>query len=432
MHAFVSSVQLMEAANELLPLFADGQPALPAHTLAGQQAEVQAMLLTATAVFTAAEHMEWEGQQQGRLWRYLVRRLSLANTCGWDAAYLPALQPLAGRLLLCLPISITGNLMHARTAAAGESSSAAQGTRAVLDRQLAAALRRAHRSTSAPLLTAVQLEAAFWLQMAMVGVEELFAAGRARAQNSQPAVSGRNIASVAACAVMTHASSERMAALQPSNPKVLMNAGTAVAAASQFVDSTAVAEQRPSGFQLAQRALQLHLQAFRAAQAQHSAYWAVSISSAVLAQLSMAGVTICDADLAAVMAAAEEAPTVLRQLQGLLPNSWVVLFQKRTGLGTALLPAARASSSPSDDLTAAVQTFVANQRQLAGQEDRSCTCSGCGKRAMGLRRCARCKKAACERGGLRCSAIMWDVLLGCGRVWCSLNCSLCTGVQAVR
>ena len=97
-HAFVTSVQLMEAADELLPLTADGQPALPAGTLAGQQAEVQAMLPAATAWYVAPEDVEWEGKAQDRLGCFLKRRLSSAD---WDreAAYLPALQPLARVLL---------------------------------------------------------------------------------------------------------------------------------------------------------------------------------------------------------------------------------------------------------------------------------------------------------------------------------------------
>ncbi|PRW56448.1 zinc finger (MYND)-8 [Chlorella sorokiniana] len=57
-HAFVTTVQLMRAADELLPLTANGQPALLAHTLAGQQAEVQAMLLAATADYTVPDQQQ--------------------------------------------------------------------------------------------------------------------------------------------------------------------------------------------------------------------------------------------------------------------------------------------------------------------------------------------------------------------------------------
>ncbi|PRW56672.1 SET and MYND domain-containing protein [Chlorella sorokiniana] len=105
-HAFVTSVQLMSAADALLPLTADGQPALPADTLAGQQAEVQAVALAVTATYTACLAPQWEGKAQSRLRRYLDRRMRLADASSLEAAYLPALQPLATALALFL----TGNL----------------------------------------------------------------------------------------------------------------------------------------------------------------------------------------------------------------------------------------------------------------------------------------------------------------------------------
>ncbi|PRW56784.1 transcription factor bHLH48 isoform X1 [Chlorella sorokiniana] len=76
-HSFVTSVQLMQAADALLPLTADGEPALTPDTLAGQQAEVQALALAVTAFYTGADIVQWEGMQ--RLGTYCLRRAHWAH-----------------------------------------------------------------------------------------------------------------------------------------------------------------------------------------------------------------------------------------------------------------------------------------------------------------------------------------------------------------
>jgi len=75
--------------------------------------------------------------------------------------------------------------------------------------------------------------------------------------------------------------------------------------------------------------------------------------------------------------------------------------RQRASLVAEMLPAVRAQRQGSllEASERAVQAW--GDVETVSQQDQpsaSCTCSGCGKRAMGLRRCARCKQAACEWG----------------------------------
>ena len=133
-HAFVTSVQLLNAADELLPLTAAGEPALPPDTLAGQRAEVQAMLLCLTASETAPDLPQWEGHQSARMGRYLSRRGRLAGGDS-NAAYLPALRPL-GPLLLQLFFTATDPAEAVRQWAAVCTDLARQPINAALRQQL--------------------------------------------------------------------------------------------------------------------------------------------------------------------------------------------------------------------------------------------------------------------------------------------------------
>ena len=204
MHAFVTSVQLMRAADELLPLTADGQPALPAHTLAGQQAEVQAFLLAATAYHMAPEMLEWEGQQQGRSGRYCERRFSLAGgSC--EAAYPPSLQPLGGLLLRLLLVQSplrTAQPALVASAAAQEARSA----RSTISRQL----QQLQRSSGQQLLTAEQLEAELH-HLAVLSAKGNFI--QCARQPGPP----NDVATPVAEAVAS--SCERLAALEPGSPR---------------------------------------------------------------------------------------------------------------------------------------------------------------------------------------------------------------------
>ena len=73
----------------------------------------------------------------------------------------------------------------------------------------------------------------------------------------------------------------------------------------------------------------------------------------------------------------------------------------------AVLPAARLQLQGSND--PAANQMLHARAAIVGQAQESCLCSGCGRRALGLRRCARCKQAACEWGaGVGGFSMTWD------------------------
>jgi len=386
-HAFVTSVQLMRAADELLPLTADGQPALPAHTLAGQQAEVQAFLLAATAYHMAPEMLEWEGQQPGRSGRYCERRFSLAGgSC--EAAYPPSLQPLGGLLLKQLfaqsAVSTEQSFLVA-SAAAQEARSA----RSTISRQL----QQLQRSSGQQLLMAEELEAALH-RIAILSASDVLEAYH---RQQLPLGESMSVAEAAA------ASSERLLALEPQSPKALQ------AASAGFICSAISSSSSGSSSSAAQAAMRRGLgcliAAFRAAEVAHSPYWKARVAPQAVTFAAAPLVPVSTSDLAALIAAVEEAPANVKQLRRVLPHSWVTILQEAAEAAQFVLPAARlrlqGSTSSTGDEQLAVVTAAAKQQVAATEhlaEDAGCACSGCGKRALGLRRCARCKQAACEWG----------------------------------
>jgi len=250
-HAFVSSVQLMRAADELLLLTDDRSPALPADTLAGQQAEVQAFLLAATAMHIAPGKLEWEGRQQNRVGCYFVRRMLLAGD-SWDTVYQPALQPLGGlllRLLMLCYASCPEEACCSARAAVQEARSA----RSIISRQL----QQAQRSSGQQVLTAEQLEAELHRWLGIYGTNTLV---------SYTGQRGSSAPSWVAAAVA--ASSEQLLLLEPSSPRALHAAamGFAYGAGSSSAVLSAM-----------QRGLDCLIAAFRAAEAAPSPFWKVKL-----------------------------------------------------------------------------------------------------------------------------------------------------------
>ncbi len=385
MHAFVTSVQLMNAADELLPLTAGGRPALPADTPEAQQAEVQAMLLKATARHIAPYALEWEGLKQNRLGSYLQRRKSLAGG-SWEAAYRPALQPLGGLLRrvlsadpqnLFLPAQSTAEQFLAARAAAQVVQSAPS----TISQQLQQA-----QHSGQQVLPAEQLEALLH-HLAVMGAPDALGC-RELQQKAFP--QGRR--SVAAAVVD---SCERLLVLEPHSPQALITAGSGFCHIA--TSSSNPAQLRP----LLRRGMDCLMAAVRAAVAVRSPYWKVVAGSQTLVFAGLSLVTVSTSDMAVLIAAAEEAPAAVKRLKGVLPHSWVASLRADADAATAALPAARLRRQGSSG-TAANQMAIsmAAAAQQAAQE--GCACSGCGQRAIGLRRCARCKHAACEFG--------WEVL----------------------
>lgn len=212
----------MDAADALLPLTANGQPALPADTAECQQAEVQAMVLAATASYMAPAALCWEGQMQDRLGCYVRRRFNLAGDS--DDAYLPAMQPLGGLLLEFCHDSIrfSDPLLVMAALSRASAALATQSIRDAVRRQL----QQARQGTPHPLLqTADQLEAALQAKLLSIAIS----VPRTEAEEAQPWL----MPQAGSIRRFLNSGSERLLQLDRRNPKALI----AVAAAKMASDS---------------------------------------------------------------------------------------------------------------------------------------------------------------------------------------------------
>ena len=376
----------MEAADALLPLTADGQPALPAGTLEGQQAEVQAMLLAATAGHISPCRVEWEGQPQERLYSYLRRRADLVGGRSWEAAYLPALQPLGGLLLLHCRGNMTDHTRSLRLRS--DALAILELRRSTVSRQL----QQVQRSSAHQLLAADQLEAAIHHQLIARSVAVLNNCAQ------PPGEPGRLVLSPSACApsaATVVASGERLLALQPGSPHATLAAAQGLVSAGSVRCRTDAA----GATALLQRSMDLFVRAFREAQAAHSGFWALVAGGQALAARLAQQVSVPPADLAALVAAAEGAGAASKKLCRLLPQSWAAVTNWAAAASAAALPAARAQLQQGRSSAAQRQAAFDLFPAIDAAGIAASTCAGCGKRALGLRRCGRCKQVACKWDG---------------------------------
>ncbi len=88
----------------------------------------------------------------------------------------------------------------------------------------------------------------------------------------------------------------------------------------------------------------------------------------------------------------------MKRLRRVLPHSWVDSLQVDLNAVMATLPQTQrrlqGSADTFDERMAVLRAASAGQTAVQAGP----TCSGCGQRAIGLQRCARCKQAACELG----------------------------------
>ena len=112
--------------------------------------------------------------------------------------------------------------------------------------------------------------------------------------------------------------------------------------------------------------------------------------------------------LARAAAAFQHAELALQRCSRLLPAEWTQLDESLVSIGQRLLPSIRARamlSGPSSRDEAAVAAIRHIIAQSAEPLRNRPTCSGCGKQAVGLRTCARCRAARyCSR---ECQAAHW-------------------------
>ena len=212
---------------------------------------------------------------------------------------------------------------------------------------------------------------------------------------------------------------QAMRQLEPSNPKSHIEAVGAL-----WLD-TSVRQGK--------QAVKFQLHAFELAQQQCSDYWTIWSAATALTTAALQPLEVGHSGLAAALAACEQtAEAALRRCKRLLPEVWVRQLEGQMAVARPLLPGAHrqlqllqqqaSGSSPaartallaSEASQAAVfSEQVAALRPLGRGIDlaHATDCDGCGQRAVGRRRCARCKRAQYCRYG--CGRSPHVLLAGC-------------------
>jgi hypothetical protein len=187
--------------------------------------------------------------------------------------------------------------------------------------------------------------------------------------------------------------------LEPNNPKTLVGTATALR-----VDLTVRSYKQ---------AAQSFLRAFELAQQQRSDFWSAHSAASATCLATYHPFEVGHSTLAAAVAAFEQtAEAALRRCKHLLPEVWVRPLATTVEVARPLLPGAhkqlrlllQQGSNSSRAASAALQASSVAQAAAVNEHAhkiglrhfcaaQTTQCDGCGQEAVGLRRCARCKKA---------------------------------------
>ena len=246
------------------------------------------------------------------------------------------------------------------------------------------------------LLTTKQLEAAICLRT----VPHAAAAVVALVNSSDRSPSAQGALSQAAA--WAGDSSERLLLLDPANPRAILCAVPGLEARGAIAGRNV---------EVGQRGLDLYLSALRAATASGSRFWEVAASFEALRRLLIPGMRVSHDDLAAVVAVAEAAPAVVKQLHRLLPQPWSSMLSHRAEMlklgveaGRRRLQSGQITATQAAAVMAAMDERTEELGGVTGVTRPAC--SGCGQPALSLRRCSRCKQAACACGW-ECVGATW-------------------------
>jgi hypothetical protein len=195
-------------------------------------------------------------------------------------------------------------------------------------------------------------------------------------------------------------SAQALLKLEPNNPK------------SHAAEADAWGIAAPSS-QATKEQVECTLRLFRLAQQQRCDFWAVHAAATALTLAALEPLAVGRDTFGAALAAYEQtAEAGMRRCKRLLPQAWAGQLELEMKLARPFLPRAAeqllllqqvgGSRGNSRATTAAVLQSAVVQRAAGIQQigpvmvdwlDHYSDCGGCGKRAMGLRRCARCRQA---------------------------------------
>ena len=208
-------------------------------------------------------------------------------------------------------------------------------------------------------------------------------------------------------------SARAMLELEPDSPRSHFAKADALTVASRGQQAKQIVERFIRVSQLGQQ--------------QRSDYWVVYGAATALHLATRSPHGVGHSTFAAALELFKQAAEpALRRCKRLLPERWTVVLEQQVATVKALLPGAHkqvrlleqagrsGNNSPAAGAavlaSVAAQEAVATEQAASTAEDRwqgRLICDGCGERALGLRRCARCKQTQyCSR---ECQVAHWQV-----------------------
>jgi hypothetical protein len=400
--AFVESAQLVREVCQLLPLTRTGRPALQSgKVLQRQLLLTQAKLARAALVLPAT-----------------VPGVGDCNTKRHLDAYMGHINTMAVRVQQrqldgpALPFALLAHNRLRETAMARDHFGAVSQGRNLAQMLGEASFQQAFDqemqqlagSEGRPLFTARQLEYSCCCIVAQRGVAVM---DGLRRQWQKQQLDGEDVTSPlleaqeAAVREVASWSSEAMLRLEPEQPQSWF------LAAAQQTD-----RHRPESLC---EALEMNARAIQLAQQQRSNLWVLQAGTQALMLVAVKGsyTDVDRATLESALALVQQLPSELKRCRWVLPEAWVKLAEAlvatsqdyaaiiqgnsqrllHTGSGTGSSSASTAGND-SLSLKEVHSRAAAVGRATVGFLDRkSCKCHGCGRQAMGLRKCARCRQA---------------------------------------
>jgi hypothetical protein len=217
---------------------------------------------------------------------------------------------------------------------------------------------------------------------------------------------------------------------QPTAEQQVMLTGAAVEAGAALRQLEPNNPKSHSGAALAlnlgggsqQQIFESHMRSFELGQQQGSDFYTCSGACMALNEAAFAPLEVGHRALASALAAFEQtAEAALRRCKRLLPEEWVRHLERQAERARTLVPGAREQlrllqqqASGTAAAREALGTSVAAQVAAVGTREQSVggqhrqfphdiDCDGCGKPAVGLRRCSRCQPAQYCRCARMCS-----------------------------
>ena len=356
--AFVESAQLLREALDLLPLTASGQPSLPTGPTSEHHLLLALCKLARVDYLCPPELGAFDRNPHQHAYIYLEHMKANSfkpSELAWALLNYVIMYLMAGAGDDLGALAVGGDLVEGLGRARA---------RQLIDQQLQQLAGSGQQSL---LLTAHQLQYTCCCAVAHIGGRMAQLPGRA----AQEAIS---------------LSCEAVLRLEPEHPQSWV----------LVVKDTGLAQS-----------VQMFLHAVQLAQQQRSDWWVIRADGVAMSLAATGRAFLSRTTLEATLAAAQQMPAALQRCRGLLPEAWAEKAKALVQMSSAQAAIVsqhlqRLQQDSTDD--AGSSRAAANQATEAAvsqfcqildtsTEQLGCKCHGCGREAVGLRKCSRCKQA---------------------------------------